>query len=81
MCTWVCMVRLYIIWSAVGNNNWLMLQFCVLLFIVPLIFIAMKDTKKEPGFLDKLIQMILWEAPLLIWIYSSNLFGGRALEV
>ena len=50
-------------------------------FTAPLIFILTKNTAKQPTLLVKAMQVVLWEIPLLAWIYASHALGWRALEV
>lgn len=52
-----------------------------ILLYSPLYFILIKNMKKKPTNFIILIQYILYEIPILIWIYLLKLFNIRALEV
>jgi hypothetical protein len=47
----------------------------------PLVFISLKNTKKQPSVLEYCLQWVICEIPLFIWIHVYSWLGWRALEV
>lgn len=48
---------------------------------LPLLFILIKNMKKKPSKLIIIIQYLLYEIPIITWMYLLQLFNVRALEV
>jgi hypothetical protein len=47
----------------------------------PLFFMLLKDMKRPPSALVIMIQYLLYEIPLMLWVHLLRFFGARALTV
>lgn len=57
------------------------MKFLFISLYSPLFFILIKNMKKKPSKLIIIIQYILYEIPIISWMYLLQFFNIRALEV
>ena len=78
-------ILLYVIWGGYllvlfYPLNYIVGQWCLMGLYSPLILLS-KDIRKPPSHAFLILQTVIWDVPLMLWMHVANFFSLRGMEV